>query len=968
MVPFLKQVAERFYNDGKIDGSCFIFPNRRSIVFFRKYLAETVSASGADAPLVSPVMLTENDFFYLLNKVPVTDRITLLLQLYDCYRSLNRKAEPLDEFIFWGDIILGDFNDADKYLADPHQLFANVSDLKSIQDSYSYLTDVQRTAIERFVSHFNERNSRITVDLGSDKPDVKARFLQIWNLLEPLYYSYNRALSDKGYAYEGMVYRGAAALLEERHVSDVLSEAFPGVSRFVFTGLNALNECEKTVMRKMKDAGLAEFCWDYSGDMIRNPRNKSSFFMSDNVKEFPQAYRWDPDGLRLPAVNVISVPSSVGQVKSVPEIVRSVKDCAVVLADEHLLIPLLNSIPPEVEDINVTMGYSFSSSALYSLMSDIASMQLHMRQKDGRWTFYYRYVWSIFSNGLFRKIADEECIAAADRIKEEKKIYVPKDDFGDNWLMDLLFRPVIHDLKSQSSEQIKDFSEYLRTVAARIGASISSADSMVVEAEFAKAYYCDVTRMASFDLPVLPVTYIRLLDRIVSAESVPFKGEPLKGLQIMGPLETRALDFTNIVILSANEGIFPRRSVSSSFIPAELRRGFGLPTYEYQDAVWAYYFYRMIQRAENVWLIYDSRTEGMHTGEESRYIKQLTYHFRLPVKRYVSGSGLGEPEILPEIVKTMEDIEIMHGKDLSATSLQNYLACPAKFYYSTVKGLQAVEEVSESLDTGMFGTVYHDLMWALYAGEEAMSSDMAMDRRRQGGADGTVSMKQVTREYLECWLGREEDIRRKVRSLICSEIMAPEIAGRNFVVADVIVKYVLKTIERDIELLDSAGAAAFNVTGLEKKYFMEFSGFRFKGYLDRVDSFSPGQLRVCDYKTGKVSDNDIFIDENNAEEIADAVFAGDNSKRPKIALQFFIYDMLLRENGVKDCILNSVYQTSRIFKEPVEAIPLSEKFYSLMKDRLKSLLEELDNPEIPFRRTEDTAVCAYCDYRKICGR
>ena len=967
MTPFLKQVADRYFADGKIPGSCFIFPNRRSMVFFRKYLAETVACSGTDVPLVSPVMVTENDFFYMLNGIRPTDRVTLLLLLYESYRKLNPKAEPLDEFIFWGDIILGDFNDADKYLADPRRLFTNVSDYKAIQDSYSYLSDVQRAAVERFVSHFNERNSRITADIGSDRPDVKARFLQIWNILEPLYVSYGKALEEKGHAYEGMVYRKAVHMLRERSVADVLAEVFPEVSRFVFTGLNALNECEKTVMRKMRDASLAEFCWDYSGDMIKDRRNKSSFFMEDNVREFPQAYCWDPGGLGVPSVNVMSVPSSVGQVKAVPDIIRNRADCAVVLADEHLLLPLLNTIPPEIEDINVTMGYGMSSSAIYALMSDIASMQLHMRERNGEWAFYYRQVWSVFSSGLFRKVADRESLGTVDRIREEKKIYIPQSDFIGSPLLELLFRPVVRDQKSTDAGQVRALAEYLLEAVSGIASKFSGSDSMAVESEFARAYYCDVMRLSSFGLFVMPATFIRLLDQIIGPETVPFRGEPLKGLQIMGPLETRALDFSNIVILSANEGTFPRRSVSSSFIPAELRKGFGLPTYEYQDAVWAYYFYRMIQRAENVWMIYDSRTEGLHTGEESRYIRQLVYHFRLPVSRYVSGSGIGSPEIRPVIEKTPEDVAVIRSTSLSATSLQNYLACPARFYYGTVKGLKAAEEVSESLDAGMFGTVYHDLMWALFAGEEAMSRDDVMDRRR-GGPEGIRMQDRVTAAYLESWLGREEEIRRKVRSLICSELNTREITGRNFVVADVIVRYVMKTIERDLELLRRSGAGAFEIIGTEKRYSADFAGFRFTGYVDRIDSLGDGQVRVCDYKTGKVSDDDIFIDEGNAEEVADAVFGEDNSARPKIALQFFIYDMLLRRNGFTGPVCNSVYQTSRIFREPVEVVPLDGKFYSMMEERLARLLDEIADTDVPFRRTDDPKTCSYCDFRKICGK
>ena len=274
MVPFLKQVARYYYDSGKISSRCFIFPNRRSMVFFRKHLAEALAADAGAVPIVMPRMLTINDFFYEVSGAAPADKVRLLLYLYRCYAELNKKAEPLDEFVFWGDVILGDFNDVDKYLADPKQLFANVADLKQLQDDYSYLTDVQRKAIEGFVSHFSDLSGKLTVDLESDNPAVKERFLQIWNMLYPLYCKYNDLLKREGLAYEGMVYRGVAERLKTEAAEDVVKTAFGDADVFGFVGLNTLNECEKRLLHKLKEVSRAEFCWDYSGEMIRAPQNR----------------------------------------------------------------------------------------------------------------------------------------------------------------------------------------------------------------------------------------------------------------------------------------------------------------------------------------------------------------------------------------------------------------------------------------------------------------------------------------------------------------------------------------------------------------------------------------------------------------------------------------------------------------------------------------------------------------------
>lgn len=978
MIPFLKQVADHFYKMGDISGRCFVFPNRRSMVFFRKYLCDAVAAAPDSGPMVAPRMITINDLFFSVAGVQAADRVRLLLELYECYRNINPKAEPLDEFVFWGDVILGDFDDVDKYLVDPGQLFANVSDYRQLQDTFSYLTPVQRAAIEGFLSHFNDMSGKLTVNLDTDNPDVKGRFLLIWNMLYPLYVDFNRVLEEKGLAYEGKVYRSLAGRLASSAVEDVLGGCFGESPQFVFVGLNALNECEKTLLRKLRDAGAAQFCWDYSGRIISDPQNRSSVFMSENVREFPQAAIWDAAGeLPLPNVNVVSVASSTGQAKRLPDILGQIGDvpsdgtgCAVVLPDEGLLVPVLNSIPEDIRDINVTMGLPMGGSRLYSMMTDISAIQLHVISRKGKWYFYHKQVWSLFSNTLFRAAADRDSLDAVASVKSQAKYYIPQEELAVTPFLGTVFRVAVTDPKARSAEQIALFSEYLKDVIKAVASHVPSDGKSILELEYAKEYYRCVNMLQEKRLEVLPVTFVRLLAQLLCPVSVPFRGEPLKGLQIMGPLETRALDFRNLIILSSNEGIFPRRSVSSSFVPPELRKGFGLPTYEYQDAVWAYYFYRMISRAENVWMLVDSRTEGLKSGEESRYIKQLEYHFGVPVKRYVVKYGSMKAAVLPEICKTDADVRKIRETVLSATALQNYLACPAKFYYSTVQGLQAEDEVSESLDYGMFGTVYHDTMRSVYTSEEAMDEHFFFGREKEGLVLSGPCLGRISKDYIKSWLAREDVIRRKVKALIVSQLNAMEVSGRNLVVTDVIVKYVMKTLRRDLELLEAGCTDAFEILGREIKVTGELHGQRFKGFIDRLDSFRPDQARVVDYKTGRVLEDDENIHDGNAAAIADKIFAPDVKDRPKIALQFFIYDMLVqsRPEVAGRTLVNSVYSTARLFKNPPVSVPCNKAFCEAVSGHLKTVLDQMYDLEVPFRRTDDRTVCGYCDFRTICGR
>lgn len=944
MTPFLKQVALHYLAAPDIQKRCFIFPNRRSLVFFKKYLGEALQGT---APILVPPLYTINDFFYKLADARTTDRLRLLIALYDCYKALNDKAEALDEFLFWGEVLIEDFDDIDKYLVDARSLMQNVEDFKAIQDRFEYLSESQREAIGHFLSHFRDASGKWKLNPGAD--DVKARFLRLWNLLFPLYEAFNKKLEAGGMSYEGKVYRALASRLKEgESVADILAGAFPEVEGFVFVGLNALSECERLVLSRMRDARLAEFSWDYVSPQIQDKANKSSFFMRQNIVDFPQAFPVE-GGTGRPDVTVVSVPSGVGQAKLAPWILEQVEgdpvETAFVLPDEGLLLPLLNSIPERFDNVNVTMGYPMTGSAVFALLTNLGQMQLRLRHTSAGWFFYHREVREVLSSGLLKSLFTDGEKAAVSKIKADAKYYIPIEDLLAGPLMRLLFKPVVEAPSEVNVAQNHAVEAYFSDLLAHIGSALSGKEDYL-ELDFVARCHKQLNILQEMDLEVLPATHVRLLERLLQGISVPFRGEPLKGLQVMGPLETRALDFRNLVVLSANEGMFPRRSVSASFIPPELRRGFGLPTYEYQDAVWAYYFYRMIQRPQKVWLVYDNRTEGIRNGEESRYIKQLEYHFQWPLRRINASSPIHPVPQAESIPKTPEHVETIRGRELSASALQSYLACPAKFFYSFVEELKAPGEVSESLDAGMLGNVFHHVMQRLYK-----------DRSQVSKADIAAFRKDTAL------------IRRLIREEILREMHSFEVTGRNLVLENILQGYVEETLSHDLALLEEAGAEAFTIIGLEQKVRGEIDGFRFKGFVDRMDSYKGGEVRIVDYKTGRVSEEEILIDEQNAERVVQALFDPDSVSRPKIALQLFLYDYMaasLAPAGAR--IVNSIYSTARLFSDPLPDAPLCEKFSRLALEGVQNLLKELVNPEVPFRRTENTKTCEYCDFKNICGR
>lgn len=985
MKPFLKQVADHYYSGHDAATLCFIFPNRRSMTFFRSYLASDISDpslprfGGGRGPLIMPEMLTVSDFFYRAAGKHPTDRIRLLLELYGCYRNLYPSAESLDEFISWGDVLLADFADVDKYLVDPAAIFRNVADFKDMQDDLSHLSPEQRKAVDDFLGHFRD-SSGLRTDVR--KGGVKDNFLKIWDILLPLYESFNKRLSEEGMAYDGMVSREFAQALSERPVADILAERFPHSRLFVFVGLNALNECERKVLSRMRDASLAEFCWDYSSPMIKDLRSRPSEYMKRNVSEFPQLWELDADGLPQTEFNVMGVSSGTAQAKMLPFVLEKCrvngkpdyKECAIVLPDQGLLMPVLNSIPPEYQDINVTMGYPMKGSAFWSLLSTLSSIQMHVRWSGDRASFYYRQAYYLFSNPLFVAVADEDSLQAVAEVKSARRSYIDTGSICRTEFLNLLFRPVLKRLNEADALQIREFASWQKEVISYVATHISDNVSLAVETEFARRCHSCVTLLQDLNMAILPETYIRLVEQLVCAESVPFEGEPLKGLQVMGPLETRALDFRNVVILSCNEGVFPRKNQSVSFIPPELRKGFGLPTNEFKDAVLAYSFYRLIQRAENVWLLYDTSSDKMRgSGEESRYIKQLQYHFRKDITRYVADSALNLNS-REEVLEKPRDMAVkLKERSFSVSMVKSYLNCPVQFYYNYVLGLAGEEEISESLDVRTTGNVYHAVMQALYLGPEAMSPDFAMDRQSVAESlrSGRIRpMTDVSAAYLRQWLGMAPQIKAKIRALIKAELGVETVSGRDLVQEKIILGYVMKTLERDLERLGQYHGGSFRILGLELPASCVIGGYRFKGFIDRLDSFSDDEVRVLDYKTGSKGTEADVENPAKAAGAVDSIFNPDSAKKPLNALQLYIYDRFVSDmpeyagRTVKCAICN----VNAIYREEVKDWSMCDEFRVACGEALVRTLDEICDTERPFRRTGNPELCRNCNFKTICGR
>ncbi|MFA7115878.1 MAG: PD-(D/E)XK nuclease family protein [Bacteroidales bacterium] len=943
---FLLQVAEIFVNnyEDELEDINFIFPNRRSSVFFQRYLGQAASH-----PILSPKIYTINDLFTKISGLVQEDRLHLLYDLYLSYKKFVPDFhEEFDEFIFWGDTILSDFEDADKYLVDTQMLFTNINDLNEIDANYSYLTDNQKNAIKDFWGHL----------LPYREQDKEKDFLNIWGHLSEIYTDFNTVLDAKSMTYEGKAYRKVVNMCNENHLKDIFSDE----EKVIFVGFNALNECELKFFDCFKKRGIADYYWDYYGKMITDKKNMSSFFMKDNVIRYPSKYELDggTDGLGPKAggvrmedrnIELVGVPSANGQAKIVSEILEKIEgekaslqinrlDTAVVLPDQKMLLPILSSIPECIEKVNVTMGYSLKNSNVAFYMSQIIELQRKVRIRDGKTYYYHSNIFQILKNPLTKKYAEKfASTKICKNIIASNSIYVSVEDLAKNDFFKLIFDEKAGSVDTNSHEMNLYLSDYFQRILMFLSDYLNKGDK-----EFVYYYYTAINNLKDLNLPLKRSTYFKLLEQTVALTSIPFRGEPLSGLQVMGNLEMRSLDFENLIICSVNEGTFPSKSVKNSFIPYNLRKGFGLPNYEYQDAVSAYHFYRSLYRVKNLYLIYDTRVGGMTTGEVSRYVKQLKYQHHHPIKEHnviYSIPNIEEKELIIE--KDEEYFDRLNKMKFSASALNNYLGCPMKFYFQKIKGIEEPDAVAEEIEPNIFGTLYHDTMHAIYKDYEH---------------------ELITSSLLKK-LSSDQNIENHVNKQFFKQNIY-HVGGKNKIVEALLKRYVKQTLAYDNLICVKYGS--FDYVEGEKKCFSSFPIFNGKnsvnlvGYIDRLDKVN-GELRIIDYKTGGCN--------LNYKKSVENMFDRECKTRPYTAFQLFFYYLLcdLDMPNLKDMDVElNIYSLKDIFKNN---ILVCENNYDLLmeyKEKLKELLEEIFDKNQLIRCTDNTDICAYCPYKILCNR
>lgn len=961
MKPFLYQVASLFYTQlgNDISRLAFVFPNRRAGLFFQKYLSGI-----AGKPLFSPTILTINDLFQQLSGMQTADRIAMLFKLYTIYRKRSGSTETFDAFLYWGEMLLNDFDDVDKYRVDARMLFSNVTDLRELEQDFSFFTPEQVAAIRTFWASFSPKG----------KSENQEQFLVMWRILYDLYTDLRTALATENKGYEGMIFREVVERLEREEHYELPYE------KVVFVGLNALSVTEECLLTRLQQWRIADFYWDYVSPQVTDPNNKASYFVERNWERFPSAWSLpkEEEGGKA-QIEVIGIPSGIGQAKQVYRILdewcgkqeMDAEDAiktAVVLPDEQLLIPVLNAIPEHIRRINVTMGYPLSATPIASLMESVLALQKNLRYIDRQPVFYFRDVLPILSHRYVMATVPELIAGLIKDISENNRIYISHTYLEQTPLLSVLFTPVTDE---------EAISRYLLTVLQELNKAVEehlvedeyeeerSSTSMDIEQEFIFHYFATVNRMNEVmresQVGMKLDTYFRLLKRMTDMITIPFHGEPLFGLQIMGVLETRALDFDRLIILSMNEGMFPQKRVANTFIPYNLRRGFGLPTYEHQDSIWAYHFYRLIHRASIVNLLYDTRSNGLQTGEVSRFVYQLRYHYEKPIQNKLVIYNVSASKVpVLQVEKTaavMERLQVFRKKGaraISASAINTYLDCPLQFYFSVVEGIQEGEEVSETVESNVFGSILHKVMEELYRPlcGKLVTADLLEKIRK----DEPLLTGVVARAFAEVFFK--------------TDIVRP-LSGQNFLIGEMIRKYAMKILERDGSL------TPFHYRESEKKVKQLFmlsdgSEVQLKGFIDRIDEIK-GIIRIVDYKSG----NGVSVFPS-----IQVLFDKAMQERPKAIMQVLMYAwMYANDFPFQVAIRPEIYYVRTLFSSTFDSSVYRrvergkiEKVLDFADYRdefeygLKSCLDEIFGTETPFMQTSNEKACGYCRLKSICGK
>ena len=952
MESFLKEKARKIYQEHpNPDVLTIVFPNRRAALYFRKHLSEMISK-----PIFAPNLITIEEFISGFSTLKVPDKLDLVHRLHTTYREVmgdipSSRNESFDQFYFWGDMLLRDFDELDKYMVNASGLFKDLRNLKEIESGFDYLTDEQRAFLMEFWKSF-----------GENITENKRKFIEIWSKLFKLYETYKSQLKAEGIAYDGMLHR----LVAETISPEVTKKYNPG--HLVFAGFNALTKAEEIILSFCADQG-SSFHWDGDEYYVNNIQQEAGVFFREYQqhaslkKTFPHSF---PANLRQnKVVNLYGSAQPSGQVKLMSQVLneefaKGIKpdETLIVLPDEKLLMPVLYAIPALTDKLNVTMGYSLSNTPFFGLIELLVDLQISKRNDH----FNHRPVMTLLGHPYLVAAGAAEANAKRKEILQHNRIHIPQSFlataipvhrliFGDHELGLLTYiTSVIREIGALEtiSDIDKEFAFQFIKIINRIHDVVGDlpADTLVIDKERVKSLK----------------SFLRLFRQLVRAQRIPFSGEPLKGLQIMGVLETRNLDFKNIFILSLNEGVFPSFGSKGSYIPFNVRRAYGLPTVMHQDAMYAYLFYRSLQRAENVSLFYNTETDVLGQGEMSRYLQQLLYESGFKINRHVLHNPVQPTALQPIAIQKNEEVmnviqNLNVGKDgfrgISPSAINTYLECKLKFYFKQIARIKEPKEIEEDADARILGNFLHLVMERFYKNLYTNKKSKEVDQSDFDNVKVIVN-KLIDDVFIE---GYRLNPNEKV-----------DYVGQRLIVKEIVQKFALRILVLDknrapfiMEATEAQGLL-YNVKIDHAPGYAVISG-----KIDRIDS-KDKELRIIDYKTGK---DKLEFDSMSS------LFERDVN-RNKAAFQTLLYALLYKANNPSPGfnVIPGLINRDHLFSKGEfgfrirrgNIVEATDEVITQFESHLKGVLEEIFNPAEVFDQTKQVETCNYCPYKDICYR
>jgi RecB family exonuclease len=807
MDSFIKKVLLDLKNQNfDFSQSIFILPNKRSGFHLKKTLSEVISKT-----IFSPEIVSIENFIEELSELKLLSNTELIFEFYSIYLNItpNDKQEKFEDFIKWSRILIQDFNIIDKEIEDPSRIF-------------DYLKAVKE------MDHWS---------LDSNPTELVKRHLYFWSNIKSYYKEFSNHLLNINSGYQGILEKKALINVENyiKKKADL---------KYVFVGFNALNKIESLVIQKFLKTGLAKIYWDIDKISINSTFNNSGFFINHYRSNWPyyknKEINWINDNYSSKKnINVIGVSKNIGQVKYIGEIIKKnigkQGKTAIVLGDESLLIPMLSSLPKGIEGVNITMGFPLFSSSVSSLFYKL--FRLHTKAKT---TYYYKDVMSILSHELIKPLFNFEEVNYSDLIIEKinngnivniKLEFLINNTKVNKGLIKLLFKSWSDNVDIAISNSKELITQIRNSLLIKDGGILTVEHLYRFNEIFNELFVLKKKFKFINSIAIL----FDLFQDIVRNERLKFNSESFSKIQIMGLLESRVLDFETVIISSVNEGVLPSGNTENSFIPFDVKIDNNIPTYKEQDAIYSYHFYRLIQRAKNVHLIYNTEVDALKGGEKSRFIRQIEFEGIHKINQIIINSYTPKnEENLIEISKTNEiinDLKNLAKKGFSASSILSYIREPLTFYYKKILKIPDELRVEETIESNTLGTVIHESLKEIYK---------------------PLIHKFITVEYLKAQLKKLDKIVKNQFKIIYNNGQFK--SGKNLIILEVAIKYISDFIKIEIESIMSGDS--IQIIGIEEDFNVKFQSEKFKdeinlkGQIDRIDNFN-GKLRIIDYKTGK---------------------------------------------------------------------------------------------------------------------